>query len=158
MLFFRAFFFLFWFSHSLKQNIRIVSIFLGLLTLISNIFFKHFINSYVLTCSILKIYINAINKNFKYIVLKNVRLNRYHSFLFFVTKYARYTYVCTFVYTYICYIKHSYIKTYMYAYTFKLHFYIKSFEFYLYYIHSFTVLFLNIKLLKFIYLKCIYMQ
>lgn len=128
-------------------------IFLGLLTLISNIFFKHFINSYVLTYSILKIYINAINKNFKYIVLKNVRLNRYHSFLFFVTKYARYTYVCTFVYTYICYIKHSYIKTYMYAYTFKLHFYIKLFVFYLYYIHSSTVLFLDIKLLKFIYLK-----
>lgn len=130
-------------------------IFLGLLTLISNIFLKHFINPYVLTCSILKIYINAINKNFKYIVLKNVRLNRYHSFLFFVTKYVRYTYICTFVYTYICYIKHSYIKAYMYAYTFKLHFYIKSFEFYL---NSFTVLycFLDIKLLKFIYLKCMY--
>ena len=139
-------------------------IFLCLLTLISNIFLRHFINPYVLTCSILKIYINAINKNFKYIVLKNVRLNRYHSFLFFVTKYARYTYVCTFVYTfvytYICYIKHSYIRTYMYAYTFELHFYIKSFEFYIYYINSFTVLycFLDIKLLKFIYLKCIYMQ
>lgn len=46
----------------------------------------------------------------------------------------------------------------MYAYIFKLHVYNKSFEFYLYYIHSFTVLFLDIKLLKFIYLKCIYMQ